>query len=259
MQDVSHVKKKLQDLQPEQSVNLVLSGGAIKGVAHLPLLEYLENKGIKINAISGSSAGAVVGVMYASGMRPKEILQFFIDHPLFRYSWIRPGRGGVFNTLKYKQHFEPYIKKTFGELDIPVHICSTNLSNAAAEYFSDGELMNKLIASCAVPGIYSSVEINGHLYADGGVMDNFPIYPFQGSEIPIIGSFVRTPGKVDRKSISSTRKIVKRSVFLQRFAIEIPKFDQTYVTLLNELTNYSAFKQKDAQAIYAFTKTKYFS
>lgn len=258
MQDVSKVKERLRDLSSDQKINLVLSGGAMKGVAHLPLLEYLEDRGISINAISGTSAGAVVAVMYASGMSPKDILDFFIKYPLFRYKWLKPGKGGVFNTLKYAKHFEPYIKSNFEDLKIPVHICSTNLSKAQPEYFNEGEIMQKLIASCAVPGIYKSIEMDGHLYADGGVMDNYPIQPFEKGDLPIVGSFVRVPHLTSKEEIASTRKIMKRSVFLQRYAIEIPKFDRTYVTIQNDLKDFSAFKQKDAEPIYNHTKALYF-
>ncbi len=258
MQQPEDVRKKLDQLTPGQPINLVLSGGAIKGVAHLPLLEYLEERSIPIAAISGSSAGAVVGVMYASGMKPKDILNFFVEHPLFRYSWIRPGKGGIFNTLKYTSHFEGYIKPTFEELKIPVHICSTNLSKAKPVYFSEGEIMNKMVASCAVPGIYSSVEIDNDIYADGGVMDNYPIAPFEETTLPIVGSFVRLPKKLERKELSTTRKIVKRSVFLQRYALEIPKFEKTHLSILHDLNHFSAFKQKDTQPIYDFTKQRYF-
>ncbi|MCB9195181.1 MAG: patatin-like phospholipase family protein [Flavobacteriales bacterium] len=258
MQEPIDVKAKLNQLETGQSINLVLSGGAMKGVAHLPLLEFLEEKKIKINAISASSAGAVVAVMYASGIKPKDILQFFIDNPLFRYSWIKPGKGGVFNTLKYIQHFENHVKHHFEELSIPVHICATNLTKAQPEYFNQGELLHRLIASCAVPGIYKSVKLNGDLYADGGVMDNFPIQPFLEEDLPIVGSFVRIPSEVDLKDLSSTSKIVKRSVLLQRYAVELLKFERTAVTILNDLNKYSAYKQKDAQAIYDQTKKIYF-
>ena len=98
MQKPDLVKEKLSALQPGQSINLVLSGGAVKGIAHIPLLEYLQKREIKINAISGTSAGAVVATMFASGVEPQEILNFFIERPLFKYSWIKPGKGGVFNT-----------------------------------------------------------------------------------------------------------------------------------------------------------------
>lgn len=260
MQTSKDVLNRLNELPRGQKINLVLSGGGIKGVAHLPLLEQIKARGLEINAISGTSAGAVVGSMFASGKQPQEILQFFIDHPLFRYSWIKPGKGGFFNTVKYINHFKDYIKPSFSELDFPVHICTTNLATGGVHYFHEGEdLLYKLIASCAVPGIYKAVAINGDLHADGGVMDNYPIHPFLKSDLPIIGSFVRVPSKVDSGRITSTRKVLKRSVHLQRYAIEIPKFDQTYLTVQQELDQFSAFRQKDASLIYDYTKKTYFS
>ena len=118
--------------------------------------------------------------------------------------------------------------------------------------------MHKLIASCAVPGLYSSVKIGDHLYADGGVMDNYPIEPFANDKLPILGSFVRLPVDIDSDDLSSTRKVLKRSVFIQRYAIEIPKFDQTYLSILHDLNDYSAFKQKDAMGIYNQVRSELF-
>lgn len=251
--------EKIEALPKGQKVNVVLSGGGIKGVAHLPFLEYLLDRGLIINSIAGTSAGAVVGAMFASGKTTKEILQFFIDHPLFKYTWIKPGKGGVFNTYKYVSHFQDHVKNSFEELDIPLHICSTNLGTAKAEYFSTGEIMLKLIASCAVPGIYKAIRIGDQLYADGGVMDNYPIHPFIDDSLPIIGNFLRLPSQVESSTLTTTSKVLKRSVYLQRYAIELPKFSQTYLTIQQELNQFSAFKQSDALSIYNYSKDNYFN
>lgn len=78
----------------DRPVHVVLSGGGEKGVAHIAFLKKLELLGIRIHSISASSAGTLVGGMYASGLSTQEILNFFLETPLFRYSWLNTSRPG---------------------------------------------------------------------------------------------------------------------------------------------------------------------
>ena len=246
--------QKLNELPRGQKINLVMSGGAIKGAAHLPLLEYIEERGLVINAISGTSAGALIGGFYASGKSPQEILHIFKTNRLFKYSWIKPLASGVFNSMKFVNYLEGEMKKSFEELSLPLTVCATDMNKAEAIYFTEGDLWRKIIASCAVPGIFSAVKIDGHLYSDGAVMDNFPIKPFLDDDLPIIGSLLTSPNFVEDKKLSRARKVFKRSVYLQKHAMELHKFDKTYVTFFHDLMHFSAFKQSNAQKIYDHTK-----
>jgi len=248
------IKEQIDALDPDKGINLVLGGGALKGAAHVPLLEYLEKKKIKINAISGTSAGALVGALYASGNSPQEILKFFLETPLFKYAWLSPFSNGMFNSMKYEKFFETKIKPTFEELSIPLFVCATNMQKSKSVYFSEGELYHRLLASCAVPGIFRPVELDGDLYSDGAVLDNFPIKPFESESIPMVGSFLRAPISISRKDLSSTRKVIKRSIILQRQEIEREKLLKPDISIVHNLNSFSAFKKKDAQLMYEFSK-----
>lgn len=248
------IKEQIDALDPEKRVNLVLGGGALKGAAHIPLLEYLEKKNIKIHAISGTSAGALVGALYASGISPKEILKFFLETPLFKYAWLSPFSNGMFNSMKYEKFFESKIKPTFEELDIPLFVCATNMQKSKSVYFSEGDLYHKLLASCAVPGIFRPVELGGDLYSDGAVLDNFPIQPFVDDSTTMVGSFLRASISISRKDLSSTRKVIKRSIILQRQEIEREKLLRPDISIVHNLNSFSAFKKKDAQLMYELSK-----
>ncbi|MEM1216182.1 MAG: patatin-like phospholipase family protein, partial [Bacteroidota bacterium] len=162
----------------QQPINLVLGGGGMKGVAHVALLEYLEENQVPICSISGSSVGALVGAMYASGQRPADILYFFRDTPLFRYSWLNPIKGGLFDSDRYLDILKTYVFSDFADLEIPLYVVATNLHQGCPVYFREGDLYQTLLASCAVPGVFCPIEIAGELYSDGAIMDNFPLAPF---------------------------------------------------------------------------------
>lgn len=138
---------KLTDIaNKKEGINLVLSGGGVKGVAHLTLLEYLEELGVTINAISGSSAGALVGALYCSGLSTKEILAFFKTTPIFRYTWLNQRKAGIFDSEKYAVILVNKIKHQFEDLHIPLTITATNIEKNKAVYFEKGDIVRPLLA-----------------------------------------------------------------------------------------------------------------
>jgi len=241
---------KLKLLKAGTKVNLVLSGGGEKGVAHVALLEKLADLQIQINAISAASAGSLVGCMYASGMGYREILDFFFQTPLFRYSWLNPLKAGFFESEKYELYLKDHVKPNFQSLSCPVYVAATNMEDGESHYFKSGPLIRPLIASCAVPGIFSPVEIDGKLYSDGGVMDNFPIFPFQDDPLPIIGSYLLAPIATGRKGLDNIIKVTGRSATLLAYAADHPKFSSTYLTVEHQIGDYGVFDQKHVHQIY---------
>lgn len=241
---------KLELLKPGDRVNLVLSGGGEKGTAHVALLEKLEDLQIQINAISATSAGSLVGCMYASGASYSEMIDFFTQTPLFKYSWLNPLNAGFFKSDKYEIYLKDHVKSTFEELSIPVYVCATSMEEGECHYFHTGSMMKPLIASCAVPGIFSPVEIDGKLYSDGGVMDNFPIFPFRDDPLPIIGSYLIAPKVTSRKGLDNLLKVTARSATLLAYAADYPKFPDTYLTIVHTIRDYGIFDQKHGHQIY---------
>jgi len=247
------------NLHPSTPVNLVLSGGGMKGVAHLPLLEYIEERGIKINSISGASVGALVAALYASGISTSEIRQIFTEIPLFKYTWIKAGIGGVFDSNRYVDFFRSKLKEDFNDLNIPIHVCATNITVGKPEYFNSGNLLETVVASCALPGMFSTVTIDDMVYSDGGIMDNFPILPFADSEYPIIGSFLGKPKVLNNQKWSNPLSVLERSFFLQKYAMELHKMEQTFYTFSHDLNSYSMFKRKSLEDIYQYARETVYS
>jgi len=172
-----------------KKVGIVLSGGGIRGIAHLGVLKALINAGIKISHISGTSAGSIVGAFYASGIDPEEGLDIFMKTRLLRF--IRPAVGSL--GLVSIEHTSNLLKTFFPEdkienLKIPLTITATNFSEGNLVYFSKGPLIRAIQASCCIPGIFRPIMIDGQMYVDGGILNNFPVEPLLNNCDFIIGS-----------------------------------------------------------------------
>lgn len=170
-------------------VGIVLSGGGIRGIAHLGVLKALKDKKIAIDAISGTSAGAIVGALYANGIDPYEALSVFNDTRLIRHlrpAFRAPALLNLETAFALIKNYIPH--NSFENLKIPLTITATNFSEGKLVYFSEGELIRKVLASSCIPGIFSPIMIDGKLYIDGGVMNNFPVEPLHNTCDIIIGS-----------------------------------------------------------------------
>ncbi|WP_026897782.1 patatin-like phospholipase family protein [Daejeonella oryzae] len=170
-------------------IGIVLSGGGIRGIAHLGVLKVLTEAGLRFEKISGTSAGSIVGALFAQGHDPYEILEVFLKIRLVKY--LRPalGTSGLLTLENTRKLFLEYLPhNSFEKLNIPLVITATNFSVSKLTYFSQGELIPAILASSTIPGIFKPIHIDSHLYVDGGVMNNFPVEPLLNDCNFIIGS-----------------------------------------------------------------------
>jgi NTE family protein len=205
------------------NIGLVLSGGGARGFAHLGLIQALNDSGIFPEIISGTSAGALVGVLYADGHTPREILHMM--NVGSRLDFMRPAvpREGLLQISGIAKILKNNLRaSTFEELKIPLYVTATDLNNGKAEYFCKGELINAVIASASIPVLFQPVLINNIHYVDGGVLDNLPIRPIECKCRKLIGSFVNPVGYMEKLSgliniaertfmISMSKEIIEKS------------------------------------------------
>jgi NTE family protein len=156
-------------------VGLVLSGGGARGISHIGVLKALDELGVPVHRISGTSIGAVVGALYANGFSPDNILEVIVKTSFFksiRPAWTLKGLLSMHSLhallLKYIPH------NSFEALTIPLTVSATDLRKGKSVYFSSGELIPALLASSSVPVVFNPYILNGSSYIDGGVLDNLP-------------------------------------------------------------------------------------
>ncbi|KPM30976.1 patatin [Croceitalea dokdonensis DOKDO 023] len=205
---------------PEQkNIGLVLSGGGIRGMAHIGVLKAMQERGIEAHEVAGSSVGALVGALYANGNSTEEMLQFFKDTPLFQYNFFAIGKPGLLNTAKFGSAFGALLSSdSFEALSKPLHVVATDLMSGKEKVFNKGALILPLLASAALSPVFSPVEVNGVLYADGGIMNNFPKEYLQSNCDFFIGSNVSINSELGKKDLNNSFQLMGRITGLMIYA-----------------------------------------
>lgn len=162
-------------------IGLALSGGGARGLAHVGVLQILEENGVPITAIAGTSMGAYVGAVYAAGLGGNEMeklareikdrrtLLNLLD-PIF------PPSSGLIRGDKIRKHLERTLgSRTFADLNLPLLIVATDLDTLDAHLFDSGSVAEAVHASAAIPGICAPVTLHGRRYTDGGAAEPLPV------------------------------------------------------------------------------------
>lgn len=231
---------------------LVLSGGGHRGAAHLGVLKALHELNIPVQVISGSSAGAIVGAMQAAGHTVQDTLELFKSTRLFSFSTYGRKKAGLVNSdVFYKLFLEYFPADSFEALDKPLFVTASNLVTAQTKVFKKGPLIAALLASSAVPGVFSPVEINGRLYTDGGILDNFPVRPARALGLPIIGSYVCPLKEMEVSDFKRSLDVVNRAMLLKMHALSLNKFKECRKVIVpTALSSYHLFQSGQVDRIF---------
>ncbi|MDI7216959.1 patatin-like phospholipase family protein [Leptospira santarosai] len=160
-----------------KSIGVALSGGGAKGFAHLGLLKCFEENDIPVDMISGTSAGAIMGGLFAMGLGSSDILplirNFWLDRNIlgdFTFPFVSLVRG-----KRYSNAIHEFFKdRNIETLPIPFYAIACNLTKAERKVFDRGLLWKAVRSSTSIPGIFPPFSENGELYVDGGLLDNLP-------------------------------------------------------------------------------------
>lgn len=193
---------------------LILSGGGARGFAHAGILKALNEFDIYPDVIAGVSAGAIVGALYADGHSPDQIYEIFAQEKnFFNYVKLKVPGKGLFKTVGLKKNLSKHLRsKTFEELQIPLYVAATNINKAEVIYFDSGELLDRVLASAAIPVLFEPIEIDGDHFVDGGVLDNFPVFPVEKACKRLIGISLNPIQRQD--DFNSLLKIAERTFHL---------------------------------------------
>jgi magnesium transporter len=163
-----------------KKIGIALSGGGARGIAHIGVLQALEENGISPEYVSGSSAGSIVGALYAAGKTPQEILHIFKETSLYKLFKLTVPTVGLTDLSNLKNILGEHIEEdSFEALPKKLFVCVTNLSLGRFEISSQGKLFEMVATSCSIPIVFKSRQINGDSYVDGGLLNNLPIEPLK--------------------------------------------------------------------------------
>lgn len=233
-----------QDSIPKRpKIGLVLSGGGAKGLAHIGVLKVLEEAGVKIDYIGGTSMGAIIGGLYASGYKAHQLDSIFseLDYEAIIQDYVSRGAKNFheknfderyalslpFKDLKigfplafskglYNYHAVNLLTRhvhhvnDFNQLPIPFLCIATDIETGKQVLLNSGYLPQAMAASSALPSLYSPIEIDGKYLIDGGVVNNYPIKELKdlGADI-IIGVDVQDGLRTRENLQDATRMLVQ--------------------------------------------------
>lgn len=231
---------------------LVLSGGGARGVAQIGFIKALEEYGIKITHISGTSAGAIIGAMYAYGASWQDILNFFKSVPIFHYKRYARNKPGFIDSSKFYKEFSKFFPEdNFNILQKKLYVNTTNLINGKLKIFESGELIKPLLASASIPGIFTPVHFKNGLFADGGIIDNFPVEPLQASCDRIIGGYVNPLKEIQATGLKHSYQVITRAYQISLDHHCLSKFKYCDIVFCPaELQNYGLFSLKTMDKIF---------
>ena len=221
-------------------VGLILSGGGVRGVAHIGVIRALLENNIEPQVVSGSSAGAVVGALYCNGYTPEQMLEFFKVIPLFQINKFAFSKPGFIDTDKFYADFKKYFEhNNFKKLKKKLFVTSVDLCDGVLKVFESGELIKPLLASSAFPGLFSPVQINQHLYADGGILDNFPTAPLLDNCETLIGVYASPLNKIAPDRLKHSVNVLERAIRINYSKRSRAKFRHCQLMIKPEkLVNY---------------------
>ncbi len=231
---------------------LVLSGGGVRGIAHIGAIKALEENKIHITHVAGTSSGAIVGALYAAGHGWEAILDFFRTTQLFSFGNYALNKPGFVDPEKFYDRFLSYFPKDdFESLKKPLYITATNILDGTLKVFHHGELIRPILASSSFPGIFAPIKIGDGYYVDGGVLNNFPSDLIKKQCDRLLGVYANPFQKVKVDGLKHSYTILERVLKIMMAKESLAKFaDCDLVISPKELTNYSTFSLKDMDTIF---------
>src|SRR6478672_11799129 len=261
---------------PRPKVGLVLEGGGALGLAHIGVIQWLEEHRIPVNYVAGTSMGGLVGGLYATGHSSTEIKQLIktIDWdqvlqgqtPYKHFSFRRkqdaaeyPNRleFGLKKGLQFPEGFNsgqevmmildrvalPYSGiQDFNELPTPFACVSTDLVTNQAYVFRDGSLSTALRSTMSLPGIFDPIRWNGHIFADGGLMDNLPVDVAKGMGADLTIAVHLETAKVDPTATMSSFGVLGRSISVVIAANELRSMEKADMLIAVPLEKFGSMQ-----------------
>lgn len=278
-----NIRNKNEANGEEIKLGLALSGGGAKGFAHIGVLKVLEEEGIPVHMISGTSMGSIIGSLYAVGYTAREIEQIVLDlnwNVLFNDNFqinsqnitrrVKRNNSYLFtfpinnnkvslptglidgqniSMLLYRLMLPYHNVTDFTRLPIPFSAVATNLSTGEATTFTEGYLADAVRASIAIPSVFKPVKINGKTYIDGGVVRNIPSEDVRklGANLVIASDVGEPTQPVD--SLKTFVDILFQSIGFHQKESDNHQKAQTDFYIRPDITKFSTFSFDQAKEI----------
>jgi NTE family protein len=254
-------------------VGLALSGGGALGLAEIGVIQWMEENHIPVDRVAGTSMGAIVGAMYATGMSPAEIQKFaekidweqaFLPGPTYgqlSYRRKQDRRNFLINAplgLKHRLSgpngfnsgqtvgllldriaLSEFDVVSFDDLPIPFRCVATDMLSGEGVVLHDGPLAKAVRASMAIPGVFTPVEIDGRVLADGGMVENIPVETVRAMNAEVVIAVQLRLAPLDRTELQTISGVLARAVDVMISQNETRSLAQAQATVSVDTTGFS--------------------
>ncbi len=188
-----------------KKVSLVLGSGGFLGLSHIGVIKSIENKGIKIDEIVGCSIGAIIGAIYAlepDSKKLEELALSLTKKDLLSFLDFRIPKNSILAGKNIRKFLEKVLKnKTFRETKIPLKIIATDIEKGKEVVLSKGRILDAVMASISIPGIFPPVRVGDRILVDGGLTNPTPIDKASNKKVIAVDLTMRNEKKLESESI----------------------------------------------------------
>lgn len=234
----------------KKTIGLVLGGGGVRGFFHMGVIKGIQEIGMKIEEISGTSIGAIIGLMYAANPQIDfEKITTDLDFLKLIQAIVLGMNKNSYQVME--KFLTNYIGvKNFEELKIKMKFNATDMNNNEEIIFEEGEIFPGLMASISIPGVFPPLKIGERFLVDGGVINNVPVNLIKGANKIIISDITGPIKKVDEKSLGldvlySSVATMQKNISWQK--MEKIKKKIIYLNLDDDKTFILDFRKKNYQ------------
>jgi NTE family protein len=204
-----------------KKIGLVLGGGGARGFFHMGVITAIQDLGIKIEEISGTSIGAIIGLMYAAN--PKINFRKIMEEMDF-FELIKAMVMGTRDNKEIEKFLKKYIGiNNFEDLEIKTRINTTDINDQKEIIFEKGNIYPGIIASMTIPGVFSPLKYRNSFLIDGGISNNIPITLIKKSKKIIVSDISGPIKKINEKTLSADVLYTAFAVMQQNLAWEKAK------------------------------------
>lgn len=209
---------EVKNITPSPSVKkvgLALGGGGARGFAEIGVLRVLEQEKIPLSCVAGTSVGSLIGALYCDNGRVVDVEYHSLaieKDDIFDFNIFSVFQGGLIKGDKLEKFLEMNLThKRIEEMKVPLIVVTTDLMTGESIGFESGDVVKAVHASCAIPGLFVPVKINGKLYVDGGVSNPVPVSFLRKRGMDLIIA-VSIPPEIPYEIPSKTTDIIRYSL-----------------------------------------------
>lgn len=276
----SQVKENLV-IPKNPKIGLSLSGGGAKGFTHVGVLKVLDSLGVKIDYISGTSMGAIVGGLYSAGYTGKDIEKIVMDTDFYslitdpktrqetsffnksvdKYLFTVPLKNGKItfpSSISTGQRNVYLLKELlrnvstvndFSKLPIPFMCIGTNIESGQMKIFENGDLVSSIMASSAFPSLLDPVKVGDSIYVDGAMTVNYPSKPLKDKGIDIVIGVDLNQPLANRDNLNSVIAIMNQIIDIGIHKETLNQYKYTDINIKPDLTGMTATSYDDKRKI----------